>query len=588
MDNSALSGIESMSSKHAHVIEESSRTQNGFLVDVNERSCRIIISTLLIVCLSLLVVAILALSSVPPVSRDALTHHLYVPKLYLQHDGMYEIPGLEFSYYPMNLDLLFLIPLYLKNDIAPKFIHFGFALATATMIYCYLTRRLDKTYALLGSLFFLSIPVIIRLSSTVYVDLGLICFLFGSLLFFLRWIENGFKIKYLIISAVFCGLGLGTKYNGLIGLFLLGLFVPFVYARFHAGDRFHATKAIGFGAVFVMAALLIFSPWMIRNFIWTGNPIFPLYGSVFNHEPVSEKTMTGSILEKRSSMSHIKIRRQIYGESWWEIALIPLRVFFQGKDDDPKYFDGKTNPFLLLLPIFAFVGTKNQTRRENTEKMVMLFFSVLFFLFAFAQRDIRVRYFAPILPSLVILAMFGLHNIRTRLLGSVRRLSEGFKTIVVFMIIGGMLSLNSAYLIYRFKADQPMAYLTGKITRGDYIQKYRPEYASLLHANQHLSKNSRILGLFIGDRGYYSDIDISFEKEIIQQVAGKAFSAADILERLHERRFTHLLVNYSLFNLWVSQFSLHEKQMLKDFFDECVVTEFSKDGHGLLRLVDLT
>jgi hypothetical protein len=100
------------------------------------------------------VISISILASVPPVDRDALTHHLYVPKLYLQHGGIYEIPNIEFSYYPMNLDLLYLIPMYFNNDIIPKFIHFAFALITAAMIYRYLNRRLNQQYALLGSLFF--------------------------------------------------------------------------------------------------------------------------------------------------------------------------------------------------------------------------------------------------------------------------------------------------------------------------------------------------------------------------------------------------------------------------------------------------
>ena len=53
------------------------------------------------------IVAIVLLGAVPPVSRDALTHHLAVPKLYLSHGGIYEIPSIAFSYYPMNLDLLY-------------------------------------------------------------------------------------------------------------------------------------------------------------------------------------------------------------------------------------------------------------------------------------------------------------------------------------------------------------------------------------------------------------------------------------------------------------------------------------------------
>jgi len=81
----------------------------------------------LIAILALLVAATVFLASVPPVDRDALTHHLFVPKLWLQHGGIYEIPEIPFSYYPMNLDLLYTIPLYFGNDIIPKYIHHLFA-----------------------------------------------------------------------------------------------------------------------------------------------------------------------------------------------------------------------------------------------------------------------------------------------------------------------------------------------------------------------------------------------------------------------------------------------------------------------------
>ena len=326
---------------------------------------------------------------------------------------------------------------------------------------------------------------------------------------------------------------------------------------------------------------------MIRNVVWTGNPLYPLYNGFFNRGEVPKESASEIEVEKQSRMSHVQIRKQIYGESGWEIALIPLRVFFNGRDDNPKYFDGKTNPFLLLLPIFAFFGIRNGPRQVKTEKMMMFFYSLLFLLFAFAQRDIRIRYFAPVLPPLVILSIFGLHNIKKRFLDPNRRLSKGVKTTIVVSIIGGMLGLNTVYIVSRFQQDQPIAYISGKTTRDEYIQKCRPEYASFQYANQHLPKNSRILGLYIGDRGYYSDIEISFNIALIQQIAAKADSARDVLINLRANKFTHLIVNFPLFNFWIKKYSLHERKILKEFFDKYVAIEFSKDGCGLLRLSNI-
>ena len=106
----------------------------------------------------------------------------------------------------------------------------GFALLTAGLIYRYLKRQLGTTYGLLGVLFFLTIPVIVKLSVTAYVDLGLIFFSWASLYYLLRWLDTDFKKKPLIISGIFCGLALGTKYNGLISLLILSPMVALFYS----------------------------------------------------------------------------------------------------------------------------------------------------------------------------------------------------------------------------------------------------------------------------------------------------------------------------------------------------------------------
>ncbi|MCK4792609.1 MAG: glycosyltransferase family 39 protein, partial [Desulfobacteraceae bacterium] len=345
----------------------------------------------LIGILGVLIIVILLLCCVPPVSKDALVHHLAIPKLYLKNGGIYEIPFMPFSYYPMNLDLLYLIPLYFGNDIVPKFIHLSFALLTAWLIFNYLKRRTDTIYALLGVIFFLSIPIIVKLSITVYVDLGLIFFSTASLLLLLRWIEDGFRLKLLVVSALFCGLAAGTKYNGLITLFLLTFFVPFFYSRCMPGNKPGFLKAAGYGILFLSVALLVFSPWMITNYLWTNNPIFPLCDQFFNPQNAI-KTQTVDLFTFRSS---------VYHETWWQMALLPVRVFFQGQDGNPQYFDGKLNPFLILLPLCAFFQMKKDDPVIRNEKKILLAFAGLFFATAFFTSDMRIRYISPIIPPLV-------------------------------------------------------------------------------------------------------------------------------------------------------------------------------------------
>lgn len=550
-----------------------------------------------------LILSIIILSYVPPVSRDALTHHLAIPKLYLKHGGIHEIPELSFSYYPMNLDFLYIIPLSFENDILPKFIHFSFALMTAWFIFSYLKKRIDTSYALLGVILFLSLPVIIKLSITVYVDLGLYYFSTASLIYLLKWIENHFKIKYLVISAVCCGLALGTKLNGLIIFFLLTLFVPFIYLRSIHNGKSSQGRAVSYGAVFVFISLLIFSPWMIKNYIWTNNPIYPLYDSFFNSKKVVPITIKAPDIDSSDSTNNASdgvkkangrwgsfaVRKIVYGEKWWETALIPARVFFQGQDNNPKYFDGRLNPILFIFPFFAFIRLKRDVHAIRTEKKILVLFSILFLLFVFFQTDMRIRWIGPIISPLVILSVLGLREmislINDRYTGASGKAIKWF--VIVFMTF--LISLNVVYLVNQFKIVEPMSYISGRVGRDEYIEKYRPEYAVINYANQNIPENAKIMCMFIGKRSYYSDREVVFNNNIASKAVIQKDSPKRVFIDLKQKKITHILIRYDLFNKWVQDnYKGREKEVIRRFFSKHLDLLYSKNGHGLYRLKNHT
>jgi len=560
--------------------------------------------------LVIIIVSVIILSCVPPVSRDALTHHLAVPKLYLMNGEISEIPSILFSYYPMNLDLLYMIPLYFGNDIVPKFIHFAFALLTALLIYMYLKKKLDTLFALIGVLFFLSLPIIVKLSINVYVDLGLIFFSTASIISLLKWNESHFQIRYLVLSGIFCGLALGTKYNGLLIFFILAVFIPIIYVS-QSKKRFsdqcvnrknhslkHQFGAIGYAAVFGIVSMLVFSPWMIRNLNWKGNPVYPLYNNWFNSKPsqsidilendvLKNSNNEAVITAKQSSKrwSPIALRRIIYKETWLEIALIPIRIFFQGQDDDPKYFDGKLNPFLFLLPIFAFLHLKNDSQTLRFEKKFFLLFTILFIFYAYFQIDMRIRYIAPVIPPLVILSIMGLHQIFKSLTNRWKNLPQRTVSLGLLFISMVILAFNLGYLGDLFTYVRPFSYISGRIDRDSYITKYRPEYAALLYSNQNLPDSAKLLGLFLGNRRYYSDRELVFGNNQFRSIVKKAASHAEILSALKGRGYTHILIRFDLFNRWAAlQFNAREKKFLDTFFKKHVRLLIAHRGYGLFQL----
>lgn len=540
-----------------------------------------IISTIIGVLLLISIGSALVMSFVPPVSRDALTHHLAVPKLYLEKGKIYEIPWLSFSYYPMNLDLLYAVPLYFGNDILPKQIHLLFGLMTALAIVLYLKSKLNLTMALGGGLMFLSLPIVVKLSTTAYVDLGMTFFSTVSLLLLLLWREYPLKLRYLWLSALACGLAMGTKYNGMICLMLMASLVPYVYLRTTDANPSHAMasgrqiRAIYYGFVFVFIALIAFSPWMIRNYLWTGNPLYPLWQGAVSSGAGNEETLSTVFVK----------RKLAYNESLFDILTIPVRVFFQGQDNQPEYFDGRLNPFLLVLPFFSFFRFGTDSSGYRVDKFLFAVYATLFLLFVFFTTDMRVRYVLPIVPPLVILSIYALDNIIS---AAARRWHDGYGKLILSILLMSLLSLlylNGSYAVNLFHSVDPIPYLNGTVSRDRYIEARRPEYAAFQYINRNLSESDKILTVFLGNRGYYCDLPIVFGYQHFQQIILSATSSDEIVKQLSSEGYTHLMIRHDLFSTWVSsELGEDMKRLLAELFTQKIQLRYAKGGYGVYTI----
>ena len=549
---------------------------------------KIIISTLGI-SVVVLIIVIIILSWVPPVSRDALTHHLAVPHIYLQRGGFVELPHIPFSYYPMNLDLLYMVPLSWGNDILPKLIHFLFGLLTAAILFGFIKRRFGIFYAMFGVLFFLSLPVIVKLSITVYVDLGLIFFSTAALLALIKWGKDKSNYKYFLISAVFCGLALGTKYNGLVTLFILTVLVPIIYIQFGNVKPTKQITAAGLSVVYLILSLTVFAPWMVRNVIWTGNPIYPLYNKYFSdtteqHTDQIPDEVEEEIYHRTQNWSPIAIRRIVYGESWGQIALIPLRIFFQGKDDTPQYFDGKLNPFLLFLTLLAFIPNSNLNSTRRFERNILLTYIILFLLISFFKTSIRIRYIAPVIPPLIILSCFGLNNIISFFKMRKHPNSEWMGKTAIFIGVLILFWMNTVYIVKLSHKIDSISYITGNVGRDEYIAKHRPEYPILKYVNQNLTESDQILGLYIGNRRYYCDRTLIFGENFLTRTVILASSAEDVRVSLRKQGYTHIIAHLNLLKKWSRSLDEEERRIAADFFNNDNVLIKQNQEYALLAL----
>ncbi len=122
--------------------------------------------------------------------------------------------------------------------------------------------------------------------------------------------------------------------------------------------------------------------------------------TVFNDREMpsrqDEWSRTATMVQNTSNT--LMVRRLVFKESFGYIALLPLRIFLEGQDDDPRYFDGKLNPFLPLFILAALVPL--QCRRATFRRALDLVCLCI----GIHDHDlflapIRIRYLLPILPA---------------------------------------------------------------------------------------------------------------------------------------------------------------------------------------------
>jgi len=504
------------------------------------------------------------LGLLPPTSRDELTHHLAIPKLYAKAGKIIEVPMAPYSYYPMLLDMLYTPWVYWGYDFVPKLIHALYGYLTGLLLYAYLSRGMNAEYGLLGFFLFISTPVIARLSHWGYIDLGLTFYTTGALLGLLRWREERESLAWLTLAAFSLGLALATKPNGMVA----GLLLAFLFLLVLVKPPRKNAAQIGLELlIFGGGALLLFAPWLVKNWFQTGNPFYPLLGNLFASRSATPEAATFGGLG-------IFVKRELlYGENLWQILSLPLRIFFSGQDDNPQFFDGVLTPILILFLPWAFKG------KSREDKKLLGSFAVLFLFYALLLVDLRVRYVLPIVPALVVLTVYGVFNVYIR----IRRPVYLFGALILFT------GWHTLYLARYVRAAAPLPYLSGEEGRDVYLARALPEYAALQFINRNTEPSAKIYLLFVGRRAYYSERDYFHDGGDLPGYLLAAIRAAkspdEIAHALERNQITHLMIRENLLTKFLTQnLTWTQAALWNQFVQSRLVLEFRDHGYSVYQI----
>ncbi len=471
------------------------------------------------------VLLLFILTLVPPVARDELTHHLALPEIFLSRGRAVVLPFAEQSYFPMQLTMLYTPLLAQGWESLPKDLHLLFGVATVAVLFLYLSSRVATGVASFVALLVLTTPTVATLATSAYVDLGLLFFTTVSLVALLRWSSTD-KTSLLGLAGFAAGCAGAVKYNGYLTIPLVAL------GTITLSPKRDGASIVRNVLIFGLAAALPLLPWMLRNYLETGNPVFPLMRSTLGGPPRPDSPSV-DILTKR---------RFLYGESWLEVLTTPIRAFLTGRHGDPARFDGVFNPLLLLGFLGVILG-----RRTPQTRFLSLFATATLVL-VFLLTTFRSRYAIAAIAALAILTAEVVDRWRTERPGT---------SFLLPALGAAALAFNLWHFADYWTTMRPISYLSGRESRSKYITRFVPEYPLAVYANETLPHDAKIYLAFTGQRGYYWRRDYTYDfyysGTSLRDAVRLAANPQDVSTALRSRGISHIAASAPLLERYLRE-----------------------------------
>lgn len=480
----------------------------------------------------------LTIALLPPTDWDGLFYHLTGPKLYLAAGRI--IPGIDIPHlnFPFLFEMLFMLALVIRGAVTAKLLHFVFSLLLAGLVYLTAKQHLNLKNGWWAVIFLFSMPMVLTLAGWAHNDLALAFYQVAALYALLGYrgtdkpSDAEGQTRWLILSGLFCGLAMGLKYTSFVTpLTLVGLLL---WGQWRERTSFvQVLKSI---IVFAVSTLLVAGPWYLKNWFFTGNPVYPFVfaGRFWDDFRSAAYSGAGS------------------GIGLDPLALITLPYQLTLGLQDANYVDGRSGPlFLALLPLILIYSLFRYHSPFPKAFNALLTFALVQYLFwtlgiiwshGLWQSRLLLSAFVALCPVLAWI----LHDLR-HLNHPKFSLQHFLKLLIGLILIFGLIDQimydyhRTGWLFYR-----PWTYLIGSETEEAYLtRRLGAHYAAMAEINTQFPADAVVVFLW-EPRSYYCQVDcrpdsILDEYGHLQYLYGQ--DAEAIAQAWHKKGVTHVLVH---------------------------------------------
>lgn len=471
----------------------------------------ICISTLLLICIAVLV---LIPAMAPPSGSDwdSLAYHLSIPKLYLQHGGFYYIDWSSHSNFPFLVEMLYTPALAQEDPVGAKMVHYLYGVLLVLSVVALVRKHFDSRAAPLAALALVSVPMVLWEATTAYIDLATALYTIISVYLLLDYLDNA-KLRSLIGCGIAAGFAASTKMTGLALIPLLVLWL--VIDRWFATRRVEWKRALAFCGV----GFLVCSPWYIKTLIYTGNPVYPFFYSIFGgRDWTAELAHTYTVLQSKFGVGHdissflmlpwnLAIRSESFND-WYGLFVGPIVLVGA--------------PMLLLA----------RYRSRKLLGLTLFFFAQMLIWFKLSQQS---RY---LIPTLAILAV---------IIASVAYSDERFRVtrraLYVTFAVSALFAIYTIIPLVRSAA--PVVF--GSETKEEYLTRTLSIYPADDWINENAPKTAKI-ALFGDTRGFYLNRSYVWADPGHNRRFTRDFdSTGEFISCLKRQGITYAIIDYDIF-----------------------------------------
>lgn len=463
----------------------------------------------------------------PPFFYDTLHYHYGLPSIFLRAGSTRPLPWFVESHFPLGVEMLSMVGMTDASYLGANLANFVFLVLCCLGILC-LADRLGSRRAGL-----IALPVFCLSSAAIHTlflqknDLGVTLFFFAFAYALLLYRESGRDRRFLLLAAALCGASLGAKYT-MLAFAGVAFAIGFLRAPRPRPDG--VSPIIRDALLFLLAALIVYSPWPLRNLLFTGNPVYPLLNGIFQSPGWSAEQMRLLAGDTHRFVDQFN--------SWKDPARLLLSITFF-PDTDMSGLGASIGASFIGAVLFAVFRRKPAPGWAFLRNTALGFTAVWFFTSWFS------RFLLPAAPLMSLLTGF--------LLSCWAEKTGRWGGAISAVLAAALVSTQIA------SAVAPAEYTQlGNAWKASFRLVHHPEYAGPLASrfvasypaarfvNERFPESARIL--FVGETlPFYFRRDIvapsAFDEHPLQRIVRPDRPEADIARDLAAQGFTHILLN---------------------------------------------